>query len=174
MDWFISQLPAWFPGQENDLSSHRRCFHDGILLVFMTRPGRMITAGTVVCFSKYGLYDFICLLQAFENIILHNTGISCPCLVPKSPKALNTRIACHAFGFQPVWRGILLKVLWGGNAVPVFRAENEEPQYLTANEQGLCLSECNYPDLWPWGNWGSDKKPLGRVLSCQTKNMHGD
>lgn len=55
-------------------------------------------------------------------------------------------------------------MLWGADSVPAFRAENEEPWHVTANEQGLCLSECNYPDLWPWGSWGSDKKPLGRVL----------
>lgn len=79
---------------------------------------------------------------------------------------------CHASELQPVWRSTLLQVLWGSDAVPIFKVENKEPQYLTANEQGLCLSECNYPDLWPWGSWGSDKKSLGRVLSCQIQNMH--
>lgn len=54
---------------------------------------------------------------------------------------------CHASELQPVWTSTLLQVLWGSDAVPIFKVENKEPQYLTANEQGLCLSECNYPDL---------------------------
>mgnify|MGYP001852392189 CR=1 FL=1 len=56
---------------------------------------------------------------------------------------MHTRIACRVFELQSVWRSVLLRVLWAGDAVPVLRAENEEPQYLTADEQGLCLSGCN-------------------------------
>lgn len=33
----------------------------GYFKIFMTRPERMIRADTVVCFSKYGLYDFTCV-----------------------------------------------------------------------------------------------------------------
>lgn len=80
--------------------------------------------------------------EALESISLQNSGISWPCFGIWSSN-VHTRIACRVFELQSVWRSVLLRVLWAGDAVPVLRAENEEPQYLTADEQGLCLSGCN-------------------------------